>query len=100
VTVGANFHREGLIGGDLWTAASPDDEEWAGPRKCYAEVSPDGPDHFPVVFRKLQRMWREEPTLSEGEVATIPVPDLVVAGDDDSISHHHTVTLYEALPHE
>ena len=45
-------------------------------------------------------MWREEPTLSEGEVATIPVPDLVVAGDDDSISHHHTVTLYEALPHE
>jgi len=99
VTVGANFHREGLIGAELWTSASPDDEDWTGPRQRYAEVSPDGPDHFPVVFGKLQRMWREEPTLGEEDVAAIPIPVLVVAGDDDVIRHQHTVALYEALPH-
>jgi len=53
VTVGANFHRDGLIGAEVWTSASPDDADWAGPRQRYAEVSPDGPDHFPVVFGKL-----------------------------------------------
>lgn len=99
VTVGANFHREGLIGAELWTAASPDDKDWTGPRQRYAEVSPDGPDHFPIVFAKLQRMWREEPTLSEDEVTRISIPVLVVAGDDDVIRHQHTVALYEALPH-
>jgi len=44
-------------------------------------------------------MWREEPTLSEKDVAAIPVPVLVVAGDDDVIRHQHTVALYEALRH-
>lgn len=99
VTVGANFHRDGLIGAERWTAASPDDEDWAAPRRHYAEVSPDGPDHFPIVFGKLQRMWREEPTLREEDLAAIPIPVLVVAGDDDVIRHQHTVALYEALRH-
>ena len=99
VTVGANFHRDGLVGASMWTDASPDDEAWAMPRQRYAAVSPDGPDHFPVVFGKLQRMWREEPALTAGAIETILTPVLVVAGDDDAIRHAHTVALYEALAH-
>lgn len=99
VTVGANFHREGLLMGSRWTDASPDDPDWAAPRQHYATVSPDGPDHFPVVFAKLQRMWREEPTMTAADLAAIAIPVLVVAGDDDVIDHAHTIALYEALPH-
>jgi len=99
VTVGANFHGDGLLSSTLWTDASPDDEAWAAPRQRYAAVSPDGPDHFPVVFAKLQHMWRDgQPTLSTGDLARIPVPVLVVVGDDDVIDHAHTVTMYEAIP--
>lgn len=99
VTVGSNFHRDGLLGASMWTDAAPDDEAWAMPRQRYAAVSPDGAAHFPIVFAKLQRMWLEEPTLTERDLAQIPVPVLVVAGDDDVIHHAHTVALYEALPH-
>jgi hypothetical protein len=27
----------------------------------YAAASPDGPDHFPVVFEKVRRMWLTTP---------------------------------------
>jgi pimeloyl-ACP methyl ester carboxylesterase len=100
VTVGANFHGDGLLSIAMWTDASPDDEAWAGPRQRYAAVSPDGAEHFPVVFGKLQQMWRDgQPTLMAGDLAQIPIPVLVMAGDDDVIYHAHTVALYEALPH-
>jgi pimeloyl-ACP methyl ester carboxylesterase len=98
VTVGANFHGDGLLSSALWTDASPDDEAWTAPRQRYAAVSPDGLAHFPVVFAKLQHMWRDgQPTLSTGDLARIPVPVLVLVGDDDIIDHAHTVTMYEAI---
>lgn len=99
VTIGSNFHRDGLVGASMWTGGSPDDPEWAMPRQRYEALSPNGPDHFPVVFAKLQRMWREEPTLSVGDLARISIPVLVIAGDDDVVQGAHTLDLYEALPH-
>jgi pimeloyl-ACP methyl ester carboxylesterase len=99
VTIGSNFAAEGLLAADMWTAGSHDDAAWEGPRQHYGSVSPDGPDHFPVVFAKLQQMWRHgQPTLTTGDLSEIKVPELVVAGDDDVVDHHHTVAMYEALP--
>lgn len=100
VVVGSNFHPDGLMAADMWTQGSPDDDAWAGPRDHYGKVSPDGSDHFPVVFAKMQEMWRHgQPTLTTAEISGVASPVLVVAGDDDVIDHHHTVDLYEALPH-
>jgi pimeloyl-ACP methyl ester carboxylesterase len=100
VVMGANFHRDGIVpaAAAMWIEGSPDDDEWAGPREHYGKVSPDGPDHFPIVFEKLRRMWREEPTLSVEDVAAISLPVLVMVGDDDVVSWEHTTALYEALP--
>lgn len=99
VTVGSNFHPDGLLSTTRWTDAGPDDEAWSGPRERYAEVSPDGADHFPVVFAKLQQMWREgQPTLDVEDLAAVTTPTLVVAGDDDVVKHAHSVAFYEALP--
>lgn len=100
VTVGGNFHGDGLLNVAMWTHASPDDEAWTGPRQRYAAVSPDGAEHFPVVFTKLQQMWRYgQPILTTADLAQISIPVLVMVGDDDVIHHAHTVALYEALPH-
>ncbi|MBI4260589.1 MAG: alpha/beta hydrolase [Actinobacteria bacterium] len=99
VTIGSNFNAQGLLEVSMWMEGSPHDDVWAGPRQRYEAVSPDGPDHWPVVFEKLQRMWRDgQPTLEPRDLSGIQVPVLVMAGDDDVVAHGHTIELYEALP--
>jgi pimeloyl-ACP methyl ester carboxylesterase len=97
VTMGANFHKDGLVS-DWLEGISADGEELAMPRERYAAVSPDGAEHWPVIFAKIKDMASSEPTLTTDELATIPVPVLVMVGDDDMVAHSHTIDLYEALP--
>ena len=65
---------------------------------AYGRLSPDGPSHWPVVFAKTKRMWLEEPSISEAELAGIEAPTLVMAGDRDLVSPEHSVVLYRTLP--
>jgi pimeloyl-ACP methyl ester carboxylesterase len=44
-------------------------------------------------------MTFSEPTLTIAALSTIPVPTLVMAGDDDVATLRHTSALYEAIPH-
>ena len=89
------FHHEG------WTPGSIDlDEEteafFAG---YWGAVAPDGPEHFQVVKAKLDRMNREEPTLTVDDLAGYPGPALVVVGDrDHEIYPAHTLALFKGLP--
>ena len=46
----------------------------------------------------MHAIWETEPTLTLNEISTIQCPVLVLVGDDDVISHSHTVELFEALP--
>jgi pimeloyl-ACP methyl ester carboxylesterase len=62
---------------------------------AYAEVSPDGREHFPVVLEKFARLATTDERV---EVEKIACPTLVVAADDDLVRLSHTVELYEALP--
>lgn len=96
VLIGANYHKDGLF----WPAladAHPNDEEFATSRERYVALSPEGSAHWPVIFGKTRQMWLTEPTLTRAEIATITSPVLVMVGDDDVISHSHSVELYEAL---
>ena len=43
-------------------------------------------------------MFRREPTLRVEDLARIPVPALVLLGDDDAVVPMHTWSLYESLP--
>jgi pimeloyl-ACP methyl ester carboxylesterase len=67
-------------------------------REAYSVHSPDGPEHWPVVFAKFAEMIQREPTISIGELAGIQAPTLVIAGDDDMVTLEHTIDLYRALP--
>ena len=63
----------------------------------YNEVSPDGPDHFPVVFSKLKHLFLNEPHLTIEDLAAIQAPTLVVAADRDLMTIEHTVELHRAI---
>jgi pimeloyl-ACP methyl ester carboxylesterase len=66
---------------------------------AYAEISPDGPEHFRVVITKLAAS-ANEPGLEPGELRAITCPALVIAADDDLVTLEHTLELYRALlPH-
>ena len=96
VVIGANYHYDGVVPNSGF-GVSAEDEAWERPRERYGQLSPDGPDHWPLVFEKLSRMWSKEPTLTVEDLATIEIPVLVIAGDDDIVAMDHTVALYQAL---
>lgn len=92
VAIGANYHFSGVSHsfGDVIISEQDQAE--------YNLISPDAPE---TLFEKSTRMnaiWACEPTLTLEDVAKIACPVLVLVGDDDVITHSHTVELYEALP--
>jgi pimeloyl-ACP methyl ester carboxylesterase len=94
VLIGVNYHFSGILELDI----DPDGEFAQFMFTDYAERSPDGPEHFPVVVDKAITLFATEPTLTTTDIATVTAPALVLVGDDDLIVPHHTQSLYEALP--
>jgi pimeloyl-ACP methyl ester carboxylesterase len=94
VLVSGVFHRDGWIP----SAIDPDGYPAEVLAPGYAELSPDGPDHFPVVAAKLARMNWEEPTLAASDLGGVTSRTLVVVGDDDEVTLEHALALYRGLP--
>lgn len=99
VLISANYEPEGLrpelrtaIGG--WTADTFSHRMAA----AYCRLSPDGPEHLPIVVDKMKRLFLDEPRLSPADLGRIAVPTLVLAGDDDVVEPEHTLRLFRALP--
>ena len=55
----------------------------------YARVSPDGAQHWSVVFGKFRAMWAKPSRgISERELASIKAPTLIIAGDKENVERH------------
>ena len=94
VAFGGNFHHSGTLPLPEWDGyISPED------RAEYAITSPDAPETLDGKIAKMFKIWKSEPEFTVADVATIKCPVLVLVGDDDMISHQHSVELYEALSH-
>ena len=94
VPIGANYHHDGTAEMSL----APDSPVAAMIGQAYAERSPDGADHFGVIFEKTMALFGSEPTMATDDLGRIAAPTLVMAGDDDLIRLDHTCSMYEALP--
>jgi pimeloyl-ACP methyl ester carboxylesterase len=94
VLVSGVFHRDGWVPGAIDPDAPPHEVLTRG----YAELSPDGPEHFPVVWAKLARTNWEEPTLTESELTGVTSRTLVMLGDDDEVTLEHAIAMYRGLP--
>jgi pimeloyl-ACP methyl ester carboxylesterase len=90
---GAVFHYSGWVDGVLGAGDPPQFMADA-----YAELSPDGPDHWAAVVQKASKLHETEPDLRPIQLSTLAMPVLVVAGDDDEVRFGHLVEMYEALP--
>lgn len=94
VLISGVFHRDGWHPGAINPEAGPPEVLARG----YAELSPDGADHYPVVSTKLARMNWEEPTLAASELSALENRTLVMLGDDDEVILEHAIAMYRALP--
>jgi pimeloyl-ACP methyl ester carboxylesterase len=94
VLIAGVFHRDGWVPAAIDPDASPHEALVRG----YAELSPDGADHFPVVSAKLARLNWEEPTLTAADLAGVTSRTLVMVGDDDEVTLEHAIAMYRGLP--
>jgi pimeloyl-ACP methyl ester carboxylesterase len=66
----------------------------------YAQLSPDGAEHWPIVLERLKRMWCVEPSFTNEELRSIEAPTLIIIiGDRDIVTPEHAVEMYRAIPH-
>ena len=102
VVIGANFEPALHVtpGAEaMFEGLTPDSPHLAMFRSLYEAVSPDGPEHWAVVFAKVVDMLRrEEPNIPATDLGRISAPTLVMVGDDDLPGLEHTIALYGAIP--
>lgn len=93
VLVAGVFHHAGWAPGVI----DPDKELPEFLARLYAEVSPDGAEHYPVIVAKLGQMHTEEPTLTAGDLNAIKSRTLVMLGDDDEVTLEHAIAMYRGI---
>jgi pimeloyl-ACP methyl ester carboxylesterase len=100
VVIGANFDPSGMVPQAMQglTSMTAGSDDLAVYRTLYEAASPDGPEHWPVVFAKFQKMVSTQPNITHEQLGRIGAPTLVLIGDDDMISLEHTSALYNAIP--
>ena len=100
VLIGQYYNPSGKVTGGLVDQLSAGGDQVMGfLRAEYDQVSPDGPDHFPVVYAKTLRMLATEPDLDLASLATVTAPTLVLQGDRDEVTLEHGAAVATALPH-
>lgn len=99
VLIGAAAHLDGATEeGKQWVDTVTADDMPPFIRDGYARLSPDGADHFPIVFEKLVTLWRTEPRHAMSELSGIEAPTLVLIGDNDGLTVEHAAAMAKALP--
>jgi pimeloyl-ACP methyl ester carboxylesterase len=66
-------------------------------RQGYTPFSPDGPEHFRVVFEKTLRMIEAEPEIELATLRGIRAPALILQGDRDAVDLRHSRDVVGAL---
>lgn len=66
--------------------------------RLYHAHSPDGPEHFGVVFDKVKRMWMGKGTVAADVLGAVGIETLVMAADRDGVDVRETTRLFAALP--
>jgi pimeloyl-ACP methyl ester carboxylesterase len=100
VAISANFlpTPEITTAPGMLEGMSADAPEMAMFRAMYEPVSPDGPDHWPVVVKKVTDMFTVEPNMTTDELGRITAPTLVLVADDDLMTLEHSIALHRAIP--
>ena len=85
------FHHDG------WEDGVLDGDPPPFLRASYAEVSPDGAEHYDVVVDKLAAMHACAPELTAADLRDVTIRTLVMFGDDDEVRLEHGIAMYRSL---
>jgi pimeloyl-ACP methyl ester carboxylesterase len=100
VLIGQYYNSSGKVPGGLTDQLGAGGAQVMGfLRGEYDRISPDGPEHFPVVYEKTLRMLAAEPELELARLAAVAAPTLVLQGDRDEVTLEHSLAVATALPH-
>lgn len=66
-------------------------------RGGYDLISPDGPEHFPLVFEKMLALISSEPDMDLGSLASVHSPTLVMQGDRDDVTIEHSAAVVRSI---
>jgi pimeloyl-ACP methyl ester carboxylesterase len=64
----------------------------------YGALSPDGIEHFPVIFEKLHATWKGETGIDLADLEHVTAPTLVLVGDDGCMRVETAVAVQRAIP--
>jgi pimeloyl-ACP methyl ester carboxylesterase len=99
VLIGQYYNASGKVPGGLVDQLTGGGDQAMGfLRAEYDQVSPDGPEHFPVGYAKTLRMLATEPELDLASLAAVAAPTLVLQGDRDEVTLEHGAAVAAALP--
>jgi pimeloyl-ACP methyl ester carboxylesterase len=98
VLIGQYLNSSGKTPDSQLIASLDSPETIAFLRRGYDPVSPDGPDHFPVVFAKTMQMVMSEPEIDLATLTSVTAPTLVLQGDRDEVTVEHSAAVVRALP--
>lgn len=86
------FHRDG------WHEGVLDGQPPEFLEASYAELSPDGAEHYPVVVGKLAEMHAGQPGFTTADLAQVGCRTLIMVADDDEVRLEHALEMYRAVP--
>ena len=98
VLIGQYYNSTGKAPNDEIEAMLASPEAIGFLREGYDPYSPDGPDHFPVVYAKTMEMIRTEPEMDLATLAGVQTPTLVLQGDHDLVTLDHSAAVVATLP--
>lgn len=67
-------------------------------RPLYQAVSPDGPEHFDVVFAKVSELWGTDTAMALDELEALTPPTLLAAADHDLVTVEHLFAMQRVIP--
>jgi len=99
VTIGTNYHTDGLFPEIMEAIRSLTADQWpAETREFYKANAPD-PDRWPVFLDKVRDMWFTQPNYSDNDLKNIQTPFLIIAGEEEEfIPESHTRKMAELMP--
>lgn len=97
VLIGKYYNSSGRVPGSDLERFLRTDEAQAYLRRGYEAVSPDGPEHFPVIYDKTMKMIDSEPELDLSMFASVTAPTLVLQADHDVVTLEHGAAVAAAL---
>jgi len=93
---GANAHTDGYTAAH-WEGVAATADDWPA-SEAYGHLSPNGAEHWPILLKRLQRMWAVEPCFAREQLQSILAPTLLVFGDRDLVMLEHAVLMFRSIP--